>query len=108
MCLIFIGDDIWCLIVEVFFCDRLVQKGSIVFNGYWILSVCLFLGQDGWVEYVDNGIRFVCKGRCFIKVCFDIKIDFSCLKDFLFINVKNFDNVMDLKRDYMYDIYCMM
>lgn len=57
---------------------------------------------------MDNGIRFVCKGRCFIKVCFDIKIDFSCLKDFLFINVKNFDNVMDLKRDIckIYIVWC--
>lgn len=98
-CLIFTGDDIWRLIAEVLSCDRLAQKGSIASNGYRTPSVRLLLGQDGWVEHVDNGIRSVCKGRCFIKVCSDIKIDFSCLKDFLLINVKNLDNVTDLKRD---------
>lgn len=81
-CLIFTGDDIWRLIAEVLSCDRLAQKGSIASNGYRTPSVRLLLGQDGWVEHVDNGIRSVCKGRCFIKVCSDIKIDFSCLKDF--------------------------
>lgn len=98
-CLIFTGDDIWRLIAEVLSCDRLAQKGSIASNGYRTPSVRLLLGQDGWVEHMDNGIRSVCKGRCFIKVCSDIKIDFSCLKDFLLINVKNLDNVTDLKRD---------
>eukprot|EP00105_Crassostrea_gigas_P016243 XP_011433560.1 PREDICTED: tRNA wybutosine-synthesizing protein 2 homolog isoform X2 [Crassostrea gigas] len=52
------GDDIWRLISEVLSCDRLAQKGSIASNGYRTPSVRLLLGQDGWVEHVDNGIRY--------------------------------------------------
>lgn len=52
------GDDIWHLIAGVLSCDRLAQKGNIASDGYRTPSVRLLLGRDGWVEHVDNGIRY--------------------------------------------------
>lgn len=55
----FAGEEIWPLIAKVLSCERIAQKGSIASNGYRTPQVCMLLGQDSWVEHVDNGIRYV-------------------------------------------------
>lgn len=47
------------MIAKVLSCKRIAQKGSIASNGYRTPQVCMLLGQDSWVEHVDNGIRYV-------------------------------------------------
>ncbi|XP_062613144.1 tRNA wybutosine-synthesizing protein 2 homolog [Saccostrea cucullata] len=52
------GDEIWHLITEILSCKKLAQKGSVVSNGYRTPCVSLLLGDNGYVEHVDNGIRY--------------------------------------------------
>nr|XP_022334826.1 tRNA wybutosine-synthesizing protein 2 homolog [Crassostrea virginica] len=49
-------DPVWR--ITVLSCKRIAQKGSIASNGYRTPQVCMLLGQDSWVEHVDNGIRY--------------------------------------------------
>ncbi|XP_061166905.1 tRNA wybutosine-synthesizing protein 2 homolog [Saccostrea echinata] len=52
------GNEIWHLIAKILSCKKLALKGSVVSNGYRTPCVSLLLGENGYVEHVDNGIRY--------------------------------------------------
>ncbi|XP_048779767.2 tRNA wybutosine-synthesizing protein 2 homolog isoform X4 [Ostrea edulis] len=52
------GDEIWFLISKILSCKKLALKGNVISNEYRTPRVSMLLGQDGWVEHVDNGIRY--------------------------------------------------
>ncbi|XP_069134103.1 tRNA wybutosine-synthesizing protein 2 homolog [Argopecten irradians] len=52
------GPRLWQAVATSLRCSRLAQKGTISSNGYRSPQVVLLLGESGWVEHVDNGIRY--------------------------------------------------
>ncbi|NXS55038.1 TYW2 protein, partial [Brachypteracias leptosomus] len=53
-----LGPALWETVASALGARRLARRGRVVPDGLRSPSVTLLLGQDGWVEHVDNGIRY--------------------------------------------------
>ncbi|XP_071613534.1 tRNA wybutosine-synthesizing protein 2 homolog [Heliangelus exortis] len=53
-----LGPVLWETIASALGAQRLARRGRVLPDGMRSPSVTLLLGQDGWVEHVDNGIRY--------------------------------------------------
>ncbi|NXY51385.1 TYW2 protein, partial [Ceuthmochares aereus] len=53
-----LGPVLWETVASVLGAQRLARRGRVLPDGMRSPSVTLLLGQDGWVEHVDNGIRY--------------------------------------------------
>ncbi|NWZ48652.1 TYW2 protein, partial [Haliaeetus albicilla] len=53
-----LGPALWETVASALGGRRLARRGRVLPDGMRSPSVTLLLGQDGWVEHVDNGIRY--------------------------------------------------
>ncbi|NXX83838.1 TYW2 protein, partial [Urocolius indicus] len=53
-----LGQRLWQTVARVLGARRLARRGRVLPDGLRSPSVTLLLGRDGWVEHVDNGIRY--------------------------------------------------
>ncbi|NXX56869.1 TYW2 protein, partial [Scopus umbretta] len=53
-----LGSVLWETVASALGARRLARRGRVLPDGMRSPSVTLLLGQDGWVEHVDNGIRY--------------------------------------------------
>ncbi|XP_064526169.1 tRNA wybutosine-synthesizing protein 2 homolog [Pseudopipra pipra] len=53
-----LGPVLWETVASVLGARRIARRGRVLPDGMRTPSVTLLLGQDGWVEHVDNGIRY--------------------------------------------------
>ncbi|XP_014810809.1 PREDICTED: tRNA wybutosine-synthesizing protein 2 homolog [Calidris pugnax] len=53
-----LGPELWETVASALGARRLARRGRVLPDGMRSPSVTLLLGQDGWVEHVDNGIRY--------------------------------------------------
>ncbi|NXH10672.1 TYW2 protein, partial [Bucco capensis] len=53
-----LGPVLWKTVASALGAQRLARRGRVLPDGMRTPSVTLLLGQDGWVEHVDNGIRY--------------------------------------------------
>ncbi|XP_010077174.1 PREDICTED: tRNA wybutosine-synthesizing protein 2 homolog, partial [Pterocles gutturalis] len=53
-----LGPMLWETVASALGARRLARRGRVLPDGMRSPSVTLLLGQDGWVEHVDNGIRY--------------------------------------------------
>ncbi|NWH61289.1 TYW2 protein, partial [Geococcyx californianus] len=53
-----LGLVLWETVASALGARRLARRGRVLPDGMRSPSVTLLLGQDGWVEHVDNGIRY--------------------------------------------------
>lgn len=51
------GPVLWETVASALGARRLARRGRVLPDGMRSPSVTLLLGQDGWVEHMDNGIR---------------------------------------------------
>ncbi|NXY78148.1 TYW2 protein, partial [Glareola pratincola] len=54
-----LGPVLWETVASALGAQRLARRGRVLPDGMRSPSVTLLLGQDGWVEHVDNGIRYM-------------------------------------------------
>ncbi|XP_009068932.1 PREDICTED: tRNA wybutosine-synthesizing protein 2 homolog [Acanthisitta chloris] len=52
------GPALWKTVASALGARRVARRGRVLPDGMRTPSVTLLLGQDGWVEHVDNGIRY--------------------------------------------------
>ncbi|NXC56996.1 TYW2 protein, partial [Aleadryas rufinucha] len=52
------GSALWETVASALGARRVARRGRVMPDGMRTPSVTLLLGQDGWVEHVDNGIRY--------------------------------------------------
>uniref|UniRef100_A0A8C8ACB4 tRNA wybutosine-synthesizing protein 2 homolog n=1 Tax=Otus sunia TaxID=257818 RepID=A0A8C8ACB4_9STRI len=53
-----LGPALWETVASALGAQRVARRGRVLPDGIRSPSVTLLLGQDGWVEHVDNGIRY--------------------------------------------------
>ncbi|KAF1675416.1 hypothetical protein FQV07_0010378, partial [Pygoscelis papua] len=53
-----LGTALWEVVASALGARRLARRGRVLPDGMRSPSVTLLLGQDSWVEHVDNGIRY--------------------------------------------------
>ncbi|NXW34926.1 TYW2 protein, partial [Phaetusa simplex] len=53
-----LGPALWETVASALGAQRLARRGRVLPDGMRTPNVTLLLGQDGWVEHVDNGIRY--------------------------------------------------
>ncbi|XP_061862640.1 tRNA wybutosine-synthesizing protein 2 homolog isoform X2 [Colius striatus] len=53
-----LGQRLWQTVAWALGARRLARQGRVLPDGLRSPNVTLLLGQDGWVEHVDNGIRY--------------------------------------------------
>ncbi|NWR84740.1 TYW2 protein, partial [Furnarius figulus] len=53
-----LGPALWETVASALGAQRVARRGRVLPDGMRTPSVTLLLGQDGWVEHVDNGIRY--------------------------------------------------
>ncbi|NXT02395.1 TYW2 protein, partial [Jacana jacana] len=53
-----LGPVLWEKVASALGAQRLARRGRVLPDGMRSPSVTLLLGHDGWVEHVDNGIRY--------------------------------------------------
>ncbi|KAM6381292.1 tRNA wybutosine-synthesizing protein 2 homolog isoform 2-T2 [Pluvialis apricaria] len=53
-----LGPELWETVALALGARRLARQGRVLPDGMRSPSVTLLLGRDGWVEHVDNGIRY--------------------------------------------------
>ncbi|XP_054070271.1 synaptotagmin-like protein 4 isoform X6 [Rissa tridactyla] len=53
-----LGPALWETVASALGAQRLARRGRVLPDGMRSPNVTLLLGQDGWVEHVDNGIRY--------------------------------------------------
>ncbi|XP_074771176.1 tRNA wybutosine-synthesizing protein 2 homolog [Athene noctua] len=53
-----LGPALWETVALALGAQRVARRGRVLPDGIRSPSVTLLLGQDGWVEHVDNGIRY--------------------------------------------------
>ncbi|NXU82878.1 TYW2 protein, partial [Xiphorhynchus elegans] len=53
-----LGPALWETVASGLGAQRVARRGRVLPDGMRTPSVTLLLGQDGWVEHVDNGIRY--------------------------------------------------
>lgn len=51
--------ELWGIVVKSFGVIRFVKKLVICRDGFRIFKVIMFLGENGWVIYIDNGIKYI-------------------------------------------------
>ncbi|XP_064015260.1 tRNA wybutosine-synthesizing protein 2 homolog [Pogoniulus pusillus] len=54
-----LGPALWETVASALGAQRLARQGRVLPDGMRSPSVTLLLGQDGWVEHMDNGIRYM-------------------------------------------------
>ena len=54
-----LGGELWESVSKALKCKRLAVDGRVACDGFRTSSATLVLGKDGWVEHVDNGIKYV-------------------------------------------------
>ena len=58
----FVGDELWQSVAAAVGCLRVARKiSAITPDEFRSPNVMLLLGNDAWVEHIDNGIRFAAK-----------------------------------------------
>lgn len=55
----FTGPQLWNVIAKSLNCKRVARKHAISTDGFRSPQVDLLLGDSGWVEHTDNGIKCV-------------------------------------------------
>ncbi|KAG9478081.1 tRNA wybutosine-synthesizing protein 2 homolog [Eleutherodactylus coqui] len=53
-----LGDELWSSVACSLGIKRLAKQGHVLNDGVRSPNVTLLLGDNGWVEHVDNGIRY--------------------------------------------------
>nr|XP_030128252.3 tRNA wybutosine-synthesizing protein 2 homolog isoform X1 [Taeniopygia guttata] len=53
-----LGPELWETVASALGARRVARRGRVMPDGMRTPSVTLLLGQHGWVEHVDNGIRY--------------------------------------------------
>ncbi|XP_075040748.1 tRNA wybutosine-synthesizing protein 2 homolog isoform X1 [Mixophyes fleayi] len=53
-----LGDELWVNVACSLRAKRLAKQGRVLDDGMRSPNVTLLLGDNGWVEHVDNGIRY--------------------------------------------------
>ncbi|XP_070566297.1 tRNA wybutosine-synthesizing protein 2 homolog isoform X2 [Ptychodera flava] len=53
-----IGKAFWMAVAQALNVGRIAKKSRVTEDGFRTPSVQLILGNDGWVEHIDNGIRY--------------------------------------------------
>ncbi|KAM3827770.1 tRNA wybutosine-synthesizing protein 2 homolog [Vipera latastei] len=53
-----LGQELWQVVASVLGARRLAKRGRVQPDVFRSPAVTLLLGEDGWVEQVDNGIRY--------------------------------------------------
>ncbi|NXA68795.1 TYW2 protein, partial [Mohoua ochrocephala] len=53
-----LGSALWETVASALGARRVARRGRVMPDGMRTPRVTLLLGQDGWVEHVDNGIRY--------------------------------------------------
>ncbi|KAG8447724.1 hypothetical protein GDO86_015007 [Hymenochirus boettgeri] len=53
-----LGNDLWEKVASSLGAKRLAKQGHILADGERSPTVTLLLGNNGWVEHIDNGIRY--------------------------------------------------
>ncbi|NWV29124.1 TYW2 protein, partial [Origma solitaria] len=53
-----LGPALWETVASALGARRVARRGRVMPDGMRTPSVSLLLGRDGWVEHVDNGIRY--------------------------------------------------
>ncbi|XP_075752859.1 tRNA wybutosine-synthesizing protein 2 homolog isoform X2 [Pelodiscus sinensis] len=53
-----LGPELWGTVASALGARRVAKRGRVSPDGVRSPTVTLLLGQDGWVEHVDNGIRY--------------------------------------------------
>ncbi|NXK34161.1 TYW2 protein, partial [Piprites chloris] len=53
-----LGSVLWETVASALGAQRVARRGRVLPDGMRTPRVTLVLGQDGWVEHVDNGIRY--------------------------------------------------
>ncbi|XP_072190714.1 tRNA wybutosine-synthesizing protein 2 homolog isoform X2 [Excalfactoria chinensis] len=53
-----LGPALWETVASALGAQRLAKRGRVLADKMRSPSVTLLLGQDGWVEHVDNGVRY--------------------------------------------------
>ena len=53
------GESLWKTVAGVLRCSRLAIGGRVSCDEFRSAAVWLVLGRDGWVEHVDNGIKYI-------------------------------------------------
>ncbi|NXM69507.1 TYW2 protein, partial [Serilophus lunatus] len=53
-----LGPALWDAVASALGAQRVARRGRVLPDGMRTPNVTLLLGQDGWVEHVDNGIRY--------------------------------------------------
>ncbi|XP_054851718.1 tRNA wybutosine-synthesizing protein 2 homolog [Eublepharis macularius] len=51
------GQELWETVASALGAKRLARRGRVLSNSFRSPTVTLLLGEDGWVEQVENGIR---------------------------------------------------
>ncbi|NXD03908.1 TYW2 protein, partial [Certhia familiaris] len=59
-----LGSALWETVASALGARRVARRGRVMPDGMRTPSVTLLLGQDGWVEHVDNGIRWAGAAGC--------------------------------------------
>ncbi|XP_062997882.1 tRNA wybutosine-synthesizing protein 2 homolog [Elgaria multicarinata webbii] len=54
-----LGQELWEVVAGALGARRLARRGRVQADLFRSPTVSLLLGQDGWVEHVDNGIRYM-------------------------------------------------
>ncbi|NXU68794.1 TYW2 protein, partial [Horornis vulcanius] len=61
---VFAGSALWETVASALGARRVARRGRVMPDGLRTPSVTLLLGQHGWVEHVDNGIRWAGAAGC--------------------------------------------
>ena len=54
-----LGGVLWKAVAGVLRCSRIAIDGRIACDGFRTSTALVVLGDDGWVEHIDNGIKHV-------------------------------------------------
>ena len=52
-------DKIWSFIAEVLCCNKIALQGGVLPDQFRTPDMLLVLGDDGWVEHIDNGVKYI-------------------------------------------------
>ncbi|XP_052229697.1 tRNA wybutosine-synthesizing protein 2 homolog isoform X2 [Dreissena polymorpha] len=53
-----LGSDVWIEVCRSLSCKRIAKKSHVLADEFRRPSVTLLYGEDGWVEHIDNKIRY--------------------------------------------------
>ena len=53
------NNDVWVTVASALKCKRLAIDNRVKCNEFRSSGTTLLLGEDGWVEHIDNGIKYV-------------------------------------------------